>query len=410
MPRPSKDGRPARAARKKKLTEVYVSRVKPERIAFNSWDTKQTGLVLRVQPSGHRSWRVFYRANGRARWYHIGNAASISLDDARRIAARVALAVAEGEDPEAERKAERSSGTFAELAARHVEQHAKKKNKSWTQADRLVRRHLLPRWGKLKASAIGRGDVRQMMARIDGPILANQVLAAASAIFTWAIKQDLIDHNPCKGVEKNATKDRERILSDTEMALFWEAFGDAGLVRNSALKLILLTGQRPGEVAHMRREHIIDGWWTMPGEPDPKLGWPGLKNKQSHRVWLSREALRVIAEIDDAPPTTGFVFTGSRGAAIARLDDAMRAICTKLSVDRVTPHDLRRTFCSKVTALNFGRDAMDRIANHREGGVTDIYDRHGYETEDRRIMESVADHITMVAEGRESSTVVAFRA
>jgi integrase len=409
MPRPSKDGRPARAARRKKLTEVYVNRVKPEQIAFNAWDTKQSGLVLRVQPSGHRSWRVFYRVNGRARWYHIGDASSIGLTDARRIAARVSLAVAEGEDPEAERKAERSSGTFADLAGRHLEEHAKKKNKSWQQADRLVRRHLLPRWGKLKASNITRSDVRQMMARIDGPILANQVWAAASAVFTWAIKQELIENNPCKGIEKNETKSRERILSDTEVKLFWDAFGDAGLMRSAALRMILLTGQRPGEVAHMRREHIVDGWWTMPGEPDDKLGWPGLKNKQSHRVWLSREALAIVNEVDEEA-TTGFVFTGPRGAAIANLDDAMRIICAKLKVERATPHDLRRTFCSKVTALGLGRDAMDRIANHREGGVTDIYDRHSYEGEDRRIMESVADHIVVLAEGRADTNVIPIRA
>jgi integrase len=409
MPRPSKDGRPARAARRKKLTEVYVSRVKPEQIAFNAWDTKQSGLVLRVQPSGHRSWRVFYRTSGLVRWYHIGNAASISLTDARRIAARVSLAAAEGKDPVAEKKAERSSGTFADLAARHLEEHAKKNNKSWQQADRLVRRHLLPRWGKLQASAISRKDVREMMARIDKKILANQAWAAASAVFTWAIKQELIENNPCKGIEKNETKSRERILSDTEVKSFWDAFGDAGLMRSAALRMILLTGQRPGEVAHMRREHFVDGWWTMPGEPDDKLGWPGLKNKQSHRVWLSREALRILAEVDDDPPATGFVFTGPRGAAIANLDDAMRTICSKLNVERATPHDLRRSFCSKVTALGFGRDSMDRIANHREGGVTDIYDRHGYEGEDRRIMETVASHIVALA-GRTDTNVIPMRA
>jgi hypothetical protein len=149
MPRPNNDGRPARAARRKKLTEHYVARAKAEQIAYNTWDTKQGGLVLRIQPSGHRSWRVFYRTGGQVRWYHVGNAAGISLSDARRIAARVTLAVAEGEDPEAERRAERSSGTFAELAATYVERHAKRKNRSWRQADFLVQRYVVPRWGKL---------------------------------------------------------------------------------------------------------------------------------------------------------------------------------------------------------------------------------------------------------------------
>ncbi len=69
------------------------------------------------------------------------------------------LAVMEGKDPAAERRAERLTGTFADLASQYVELHAKKHNKSWQQAERLVARHLLPRWGKLKASAITRADV-----------------------------------------------------------------------------------------------------------------------------------------------------------------------------------------------------------------------------------------------------------
>ncbi len=409
MPRPSKDGRPARAARRRKLTEFYVKRARPERTAFNAWDAKQPGLVLRVQPSGHRSWRVFYRHHGQPRWYHVGNAASIAISDARRIAARIALAVAEGKDPEAERRAERSSGTFADLAANYVDRHAKRKNKSWQQADFLVKRYVIPRWGKLNVSAITRADARAMMAKIDRPVLANQVLAAASAIFTWAMRQDIVENNPCKGVDKNETKSRERILSDSEIPIFWEAFGDAGLVRSSALKFILLTGQRPGEVAHMRREHIKDGWWEMPGEPVPNLSWPGTKNEQSHRVWLSREAKAVMAEVDEDASDTGFVFAGPRRAAIKGLDAAMRTICAKFKIDgKVTPHDLRRTFASKVTALGFGRDAMNRVTNHKEGGIASVYDRHHYADENKRIMETVADHIATLSEGRDSDTVVAF--
>ena len=51
------------------------------------------------------------------------------------------------------------------------------------------------------------------------------------------------------------------------------------------------------------------------------------------------------------------------------LDQAMRDITLKLSVERATPHDLRRTHGSTITALGFGRDAMNRIQNHREGGI-----------------------------------------
>ena len=55
------------------------------------------------------------------------------------------------------------------------------------------------------------------MVRIEAPIVANQTLAAASAIFTWAIRQEIVTVNPCHGVDRNPTAERERVLSDAEI-------------------------------------------------------------------------------------------------------------------------------------------------------------------------------------------------
>jgi integrase len=138
----------------------------------------------------------------------------------------------------------------------------------------------------------------------------------------------------------------------------------------------------------MRREHIRDGWWEMPGEPVPALGWPGTKNGASHRVWLSAPALAVIDEIG-GDSATGLVL-GRRAGGLAA---AMRLICEQLGAPRATPHDLRRTFSTAVTRLGFGRDAMNRVTNHKEGGIADVYDQHRYQDENKRVMEAVADHI-----------------
>jgi integrase len=246
-----------------------------------------------------------------------------------------------------------------------------------------------------------------MMARIDAPILANQTLAAASAIFTWGMKEELIKAgfvHPCVGVERNATNERERILSDSELPKFWTAFDDAGLVEGMALKMILLTGQRPGEVSHMRTEHLVDGWWEMPGKPVPALDWLGTKNGESHRVWLPQPATEILEEMK----STGLVFTGLRGGAITSLDKTMRAICKDLGVERATPHDLRRTHGSMITALGFGRDAMNRIQNHRDGGIAGVYDRHSYADENKRIMETVAAKFMALIGGGGAANVVAF--
>jgi integrase len=347
---------------------------------------------------------VIYSANGRPRWLTLGDTRAIGLSDARIMAAEVMLAVAKGGDPAAEKRAQRNRGTFAELHTRYVEEYAQKHNKSWKQADALVKRHLLPRWAKLPAHSISRADVRATIGKIKAPIVANQTLAAASAIFSWAIKQDLITLNPCGGIDRNPTTSRERILAESEIATYWNAFDSAGLVTSSALKVILLTGQRPGEVAHMRWEQIKDGWWELPGEPGN--GWPGTKNARPNRIWLPRSALEIIEELFNADEPNGFVFANERGGPVNKLDKAMRDL--KVEGDRATPHDLRRTHGSTITALGFGRDAMNRIQNHKEGGIASVYDRHGYAEENKRIMEAVAARIIGLVEGAPAGNVVAF--
>jgi integrase len=401
--------RSRRPAHKLRLRELSVKKARPKAKPYMIWDVTARGLGLRVRPTGSKSWVVVYSRHGRPRWYHIGAADVVGLADARRIAAEIMLEAARGKDPAAEKKAERIGGTFADLAARYVEQHAKRNNKSWEQADALVGRYLIPKWGKLTAADIARSDVKALLAKIEAPVLANQVLASASAIFTWAVREELLPANPCKLVARNATRSRERVLADSEVPQFWTAFDDAGLVASSALKTILLTGQRPGEVAHMRREHIRDGWWEMPGEPVPALGWPGTKNAQSHRVWLPAPVQELIAELSDNDKTTGFVFAGPRGRAIGKLDVVMRAICSKLGIERATPHDLRRTFSTTVTGLGFGRDALNRVTNHKEGGIASVYDRHGYADENRRVVETVAARIMALAEGQTDDKVVPIR-
>jgi integrase len=263
-----------RAKNKVTLTELHLRRARAkDGRATNYWDRVAQGLVLRVQASNHRALFFVYSIGGRARWYFLG---LIYLADARRIVYKLKAAVAEGRDPLAERQSSLRQISFADLHARYLKV-AKERNKSWAQANALVQRHLIPPWGKRAAVSITRADVRAMMARVKSKTVANQVLASASAIFSFGVRMEVVSVNPARGIEGNATQSRERILSDSEVKLFWDAIDDAGLTVSTALKLILLLGQRPGEVAHMRHEHIKDGWWEMPGEPVPSLGWLGTR-------------------------------------------------------------------------------------------------------------------------------------
>jgi integrase len=386
--RKRRDGTATRKADRRKLTELFVRKVQPEPRLFCVWDAYQRGLALRVTPNGCKSWKAVYRHHNRPRWFHIGSAGAVGLSDARRIAAEVMLEAARGKDPAAERRAQRNAGTFGELAQRYVEEYAKRKNKSWQAADATIRKHVMPYWSKIDAKSITRADVRALVSRIEGASMHNQTLASISAIYSWAMRMEIVGLNPCHGVEGRQTRSRERILSDGEVPRFWQAFSDLDLMRGSALKVLLLSGQRPGEVCHMRVGDIADGWWTLQGLPID--GWPGTKNAATHKVYLPEAAREIITECTNG---SAFVFANRNGEPVGDLDLSMRQVCDRLGVNaKATPHDLRRTHGSTVTRLGFGRDAMNRIQNHKEGGISDVYDVHQYRSENQKIMEAVAAH------------------
>jgi integrase len=340
MPRSRSDGTPSQPPNRFKLTELLVKRQKPRARAFMVWDTLQRGFALSVQPTGHKAYKVVYSHHGRVRWFHLGSVNAIGLSDARRLANRVMLQVAEGKDPQAERNATRSAPTFADLAARYRDEYARKHNRSWAQADALVRRHLLPRWGSLPAPSITRSDVKAMMAHIEGPVVANQTLAAASAIFSWAMREEVggVKVNPCSHVQPNEVRSRERVLSTSELPLFWAAFDAAGLA-GTALKLILLLGQRPGEVSHMRFEHLDSGWWEMPGQPLPQLSWPGTKNGQTHRVWLPK-AVQTMMPRSIAPTESRLADSPRKTVMITARHNAAGIVADTISAERRSPRNI----------------------------------------------------------------------
>ena len=122
-------------------------------------------------------------------------------------------------------------------------------------------------------------------------------------------------------------------------------------------------------------------------------------------MWLPESVRDIIAELNTDDDNGGYVFE-----QVWALDATMRDICKRLKVPRATPHDLRRTHGTTVTALGFGRDAMNRVQNHREGGIADVYDRHEYAEENKRIMEAVASRLLALAEGTATANVVTFTA
>ena len=132
MARPRRDGTPPAPTRRAKLTSVWVRTMAAEPKQYLVWDMDTRGLVLAVQPSGSRSFKFVFSYRGRLRWFTIGDADAHALSDARRKARAIRVQVDNGIDPQADKAAQRSTGTFEELAQRYVDEHARKKNKSWS--------------------------------------------------------------------------------------------------------------------------------------------------------------------------------------------------------------------------------------------------------------------------------------
>lgn len=148
---------------------------------------------------------MFYRVHGRLRRFTLGTYPALSLADARDCAADALRAAAKGADPAAEKKAARKAGTFEELATEYLERYAKKHKRSRKEDERAINRDLLPAFGGIKAREVKRRDVIALLEKIierGAPILANRTREIVRRIYNWGISRDLVEANPCAGIEK----------------------------------------------------------------------------------------------------------------------------------------------------------------------------------------------------------------
>ncbi|GAB9246843.1 tyrosine-type recombinase/integrase [Bradyrhizobium diazoefficiens] len=386
------------------LTDLMLRRLiqtarEQQRARYAIWDKRQEHLALRVAPTGKMVWNFVYQHHGQSRWHKFGSFPNIGVADARKLCRKLVVQVDEGGDPQADRMAQRKQGTVEELIPDYVKDRKNGPHgKAWKQTERLLLNHVQPSWGKLRPGEIRDNDMQSLLRRYAGkPAMQNAVRNAASAFLTWT-----------KGESKlNKLKPRERNLSEAELSAWWAAFEAAG-IPGRALQVLLLTGQRPIEVARMRTEHMDkNGWWEQPGQPEEKTKWPGVKNKKDHRVFVSEPARAII----ESMRTTGFVFTGPTGVgAVRSLDKTMRDISKQLAdrgIQPARPHDLRRTFATVASSLNFSTELVNRIQNHLPTDVGSVhYNKYDYAKERAAAMAAVANKLMAVLGRGEPNVLV----
>jgi len=349
-------------------------------------------LYLRIGASKGKAWSFVYRHDGTYRRMTLGEYPVMGLKDAHKAAMEAALLIDQGQDPseqaKAQRAAERQAATVAVLAEQFIELYSKAKKRSWAEDQRILWRDVLPVLGTRKAKDITRRDVAKLLDGIaarGAPIAANRTLAVVRKMFAWAVSRGEIEANPAQGVTAPAREQsRDRVLVDAEITALWRDLEAARMdpVTRQALRFMLTTGQRLGEVCAMTWEQIDGDVWTIPGAI--------AKNGNAHRVPLSGLALAIL---DQMPRGGRVVFPsrrGDRAMSPTALSHALRNNLELLGLADVHPHDLRRTAASHMTMLGHNRLVVSKVLNHVEGGVTAVYDRHTYDAEKRAALNGWA--------------------
>src|SRR5262249_30982702 len=157
---------------------------------------------------------------------------------------------------------------------------------------------------------IERRDIKELVQHIakDRPVMANRALAHLSKFFNWLVDDaEVLKSSPCAGMKQPAKeRARVRVLTDDEIKALWLACDEISYPAGPAIKLLLLTGQRRGEVFDMRRSEIVGDVWTLP--PALKKNEDArTKNGERHELPLSAQAMAIV---ESTPQIDGdYVFT-----------------------------------------------------------------------------------------------------
>ncbi len=395
-----------------RFTDRSIAALKPKTERFEKWEPGSTGLGVRVSPTNRKSWVYLYRFEGRPRRLTFGTYPKMPLSAARVEHAKAKKLLSEGIDPgvkaiEAHR-AERNAETVADLVEEYLEKWARPRKRSAAADEQILRKDVLPHWGKRKARDIRRRDVIRLLDTIverGAPVQANRVLAIVRVMFNFAISRDILDATPVAMVKAPSKENqRDRVLNPDEIRAFWSGLDDAPMKKalRLVLKIQLLTAQRRGEVigATQAEFDMNDRTWTIPAERS--------KNGKPHNVPLSALAAKLVTEalelagpspwLFPSPSSKGPIYTESVNHAFSKSLPAM-------GLTNVVPHDLRRTAASGMTALGISRLVVGKILNHVEQGVTAVYDRHGYAPEKRHALDTWAAHLEGLLSAKRSDYV-----
>lgn len=387
------------------IAQTHVEKGGP-RIEWRDPDCK--GLLIRIS-HGAKSFAFKGKLHGKDVKVTIGHYPDMSLPKARRDADKLRVANASGRDVRQEKHAAVASTvagmiTFRQLADDYLDAPKTRKKRSWA----IDERHLntfCEEWGRRAAASITRDEINDhFTARAKkAPQAALRSYATLRRVFNWAIgagKWPEGQASPMMKMEKPAEpEERKRSLSTDELRAVWQELinpeSDVSETMRNALRLILLTAQRPGEVGGLVTRELQGDVWTIPGERS--------KNKRAHAVPLTGPALSIIKHQLAGRPEGNAVFMsrtfGDRPLSRHSLPHATAQIATALKLPPFTAHDLRRTAANLMRARGVAPHIVDDVLNHTPGKLQRIY-QDGFDPKPQRLaaLEVLATAIDTINE------------
>jgi integrase len=406
-----------------KITKRSVETIEPGECDVFLWDRELLGFGCKITPKGRRTYVLQYSKDGRDRRVTIGrHGIDLTAEQARKEAQRLRGEVASGKDPAEEKSREHVAGaTVADLAGRYIVEYATphKKPSGIAQDRRNIDNHIVPLIGHSLLSQIDKDDIARLMREISagktakdektklhgrrivegGPIVANRVAALLSKMFAlaedWKLRAP--GTNPCRGVRRYAEHKVERFLSTAEMARLGAALAaaergelmlddgivpdvpvkrkrggqlKAGLPRSenpaaiAAVRLLLLTGCRLGEILNLRWAHVdIDRHLLL--LPDSKTG--------AKAVYLSEAAIRVLRAIEKKPGHP-YVLPGRQAdRPLLTIRKPWQNLCAAAKLSDLRIHDLRHSFASVGAAGGLSLPMIGALLGHSQPATTARY-------------------------------------